>query len=75
MKNHIGPIYLILGCMAVATLAIGAKPERHETQVRPAKAQDRIVVVLSPSTQIATAQPGRGTQGRQLKGADGGSYF
>ena len=64
MKSHIGPIYLILGCMAVAALTIGAKPEHHEAHTRkgaataielpalpapPAAAQERVVVVVSPT--------------------------
>ena len=63
MKQHIGPIYLILGCMAVAALTIGAKPMHHHegksekaaavTSVRalpasPAALESRLVVVVTP---------------------------
>jgi hypothetical protein len=61
MKTHIGPIYLILGAMAVAALTIGAKAEHHEAPAArvaalatalpapPAATRGELVVVLSPS--------------------------
>jgi hypothetical protein len=38
MRTHIVPIYVILGCMAVAVLGIGAKPVEHESKVQPREA-------------------------------------
>lgn len=57
MKTHIGPIYLILGAMAVAALTIGARAEHHEAPAPkaaiattlPAPARGELVVVVSPS--------------------------
>jgi hypothetical protein len=50
MKNHIGPIYLILGLMAVSSLAIGAGETPAAPSARVAHAVHAQALLPSPSS-------------------------
>jgi len=56
MKTNYGPVYLILATMAVAAMAIGAEPVRHNKKLELSKAEAgkpaQELVLEAPDTRL-----------------------